>query len=56
VCQVLTNIFSAHMDVEHWKDPEVFRPERFIGEDGQLTGTEHMIPFSLGRIILQCEL
>jgi len=46
--QVIVNLYSAHMDPEVWEEPYVFRPERFLNEDGQVTGKERIIPFSLG--------
>ena len=36
------------MDPEYWKDPDVFRPERFISEDGKLKREERFIPFGKG--------
>jgi cytochrome P450 len=31
--QVMINIYALHMDPENWKDPEEFRPERFLEEE-----------------------
>ncbi|KAL8615097.1 hypothetical protein ACOMHN_009173 [Nucella lapillus] len=36
-------------DPDVWGDPENFRPERFIGPDGQLMKPDEFIPFSMGR-------
>ncbi|XP_049785972.1 methyl farnesoate epoxidase-like [Schistocerca cancellata] len=46
---VLTNIWSLHMDKDHWGDPEVYRPERFITETGKLREDDAFLPFGLGR-------
>ncbi|CAK9820343.1 Methyl farnesoate epoxidase [Anthophora quadrimaculata] len=46
---LLANLKSVHMDKEHWGDPEVFRPERFINENGQFINDSWLIPFGLGR-------
>lgn len=46
---LLPNLKSVHMDKEHWGDPEVFRPERFIDENGQFVDDSWMIPFGLGN-------
>jgi len=48
VYQVLINLYAVHMDPKVWKDPEIFRPERFLDSDGQVIGRESVIPFSLG--------
>lgn len=46
----LVSIHSLHMDKEYWKDPEVFRPERFLDETGKIINHEHQfLPFGHGR-------
>ena len=37
------------MDQKTWGDPLVFRPGRFINEDGKFVKHPHVIPFSLGK-------
>ncbi|XP_067004472.1 probable cytochrome P450 305a1 isoform X2 [Anabrus simplex] len=46
---ILANAFSVHMDEDHWKDPYVFRPERFLDENGAVRADEWFMPFGLGR-------
>ena len=46
---ILIGSRTVHMDKEHWGDPEVFRPERFLDENMQITNTEHLMPFGQGR-------
>ncbi|XP_049784993.1 methyl farnesoate epoxidase-like isoform X2 [Schistocerca cancellata] len=46
---VLVNNWSLQMDKEHWGDPEVYRPERFISETGLLREDDIFLPFGLGR-------
>ncbi|XP_046391129.1 probable cytochrome P450 305a1 isoform X2 [Ischnura elegans] len=51
---LLLNFRSVHMDQGHWKDPEVFRPERFlkVNECGDLELNNHdewLLPFGFGR-------
>ena len=43
------NLYSAHMDPKVWLDPEQFKPDRFLDEDGKFVGGERVIPFSLGK-------
>jgi len=46
---ILSNIWAVHMDPKLWKDPEEFRPERFLNENGELDRKEYLIPFSMGK-------
>ena len=40
---------SVHFDEKTWGDPYEFRPERFLDENGQVTNTEKLVPFSVGK-------
>jgi methyl farnesoate epoxidase / farnesoate epoxidase len=44
----MVNIRSVLMDSGHWGDPETFRPERFIDDDGNFKKDEHLILFGTG--------
>lgn len=46
---VLVVLYSLFQDKEHWGDPEVFRPERFLDADGKFVKDEWMIPFGMGK-------
>ncbi|GAB6023742.1 hypothetical protein CHUAL_008497 [Chamberlinius hualienensis] len=46
---VLPNIWAVHYDKDLWGDPENFRPERFIGPNGDCVKPEYLIPFSSGK-------
>jgi len=46
---VLVNLGSVHKDVEHWGDPENFRPERFINSAGKFVKDDHLILFGTGK-------
>ncbi|KAL4221775.1 hypothetical protein ACF0H5_020029 [Mactra antiquata] len=48
---VLMNFYSAHYDKEYWGDPECFRPDRFLDNNGKLDAEKcsRCIPFGIGR-------
>jgi cytochrome P450 len=43
------SLWSVLNDSDHWGDPEVFRPERFIDADGKFFKDEWMIQFGAGK-------
>lgn len=45
---IFTNLAAMHHDPDMWGDPEVFRPERFLREDGQLA-KDLSLPFGFGH-------
>ncbi|KAJ9576497.1 hypothetical protein L9F63_025607 [Diploptera punctata] len=46
---VLVSMWSLHRDVQHWGDPEVFRPERFISGNGNIKQDDWFMPFGIGK-------
>lgn len=47
---VIASIWSIFYDASFWKDPEVFRPERFLTDGGtRAQKPERFIPFSYGK-------
>ena len=46
---IYLNTFACNMDETKWGDPHVFRPERFINENGKFVKHPHVIPFSIGK-------
>ncbi|CAG9763050.1 unnamed protein product [Ceutorhynchus assimilis] len=47
---ILTNLYSVHMDRGIWKNPQDFRPERFLDENGKITVDEdNYLPFGYGK-------
>ncbi len=50
---IMINMWTLHHDEEFWQDPDIFRPERFLDEDGQLLppdhpNRKHLLPFGAG--------
>ncbi|XP_031844865.2 methyl farnesoate epoxidase isoform X1 [Nomia melanderi] len=46
---LIANFKSVHLDKEHWGDPEVFRPERFINKEGEFVDDPWVMAFGIGR-------
>ncbi|OMO53909.1 Cytochrome P450 [Corchorus capsularis] len=47
---VHVNVWAVANDPAVWKDPEVFRPERFLEEDVDMKGHDYrLLPFGAGR-------
>lgn len=46
---VMVNLWSFHKDANFWGDPEVFRPERFLNEKGELLKKDYSLPFGAGQ-------
>merc|ERR1712227_363832 len=46
---IMYNTYTLHMDKDYWGDPEVFRPERFLDEQGKFKNNEMLNPFGIGR-------
>ncbi|XP_078618186.1 steroid 17-alpha-hydroxylase/17,20 lyase-like [Branchiostoma floridae x Branchiostoma japonicum] len=47
---IMPNLWALHHDPDTWGDPDVFRPERFLNEDGKpIPKPAALMPFSAGR-------
>jgi methyl farnesoate epoxidase/farnesoate epoxidase len=42
-------MYSVNNSKKYWGDPEVFRPERFLDNQGCLMKDERLIPFGIGK-------
>lgn len=49
---IIANLYSAHIDQKYWKEPHMFRPERFLNDDGSLRRRDAFVPFSAGTVDL----
>lgn len=47
---VIAGLYALHNDRKIWGDPENFRPERFLSDDGKLNLKKDLsLPFGAGR-------
>jgi cytochrome P450 len=47
---LLANLYSVHHNPKYWGDPENFRPERFLSEDGtKACKPNAFVPFQIGK-------
>ncbi|GIY91674.1 cytochrome P450 1A2 [Caerostris extrusa] len=49
--ELYANLWALHNDPDYWDQPEVFRPERFLTNDGKefIKNPKSYAPFSIGR-------
>ncbi|XP_076054283.1 methyl farnesoate epoxidase-like [Oratosquilla oratoria] len=53
---ISSNLYSIHNDVDYWKDPDVFRPERFLNHDQTAyVHNERVCQFGIGKRICMGE-
>jgi len=45
---LVTGLYSYHNDPDVWGDPHIYRPERFLNENGQLK-KDLTLPFGAGK-------
>jgi len=46
---IMASLWHALHDPEHFKNPEVFNPDRFIDPNGKFINDEKMIAFGVGK-------
>ncbi|XP_043207877.1 farnesoate epoxidase-like [Amphibalanus amphitrite] len=46
---ILPDIYHVHHDPSYWSEPERFRPDRFIDQNGQLVHEPRLLMFGTGR-------
>ena len=42
-------LYAVNGDDKTWEEPSVFKPERFLDENGNCHRPEHLLPFGIGR-------
>ncbi len=50
---IMSNIWAVHHDPEVWKEPDLFRPERFLDGNTLKKQREAYLPFSAGKRCIQ---
>lgn len=50
---MVPNVWHAHNDPKVWGDPENFRPERWLTEEGRLIKQDKTMGFGGGKLINQ---
>ncbi|XP_072016399.1 cytochrome P450 2G1-like [Amphiura filiformis] len=46
---VISNLYAVMHSPELWADPEEFRPDRFLDDEGNFHEPDEVIPFGIGR-------
>ncbi|XP_072038505.1 cytochrome P450 2U1-like [Amphiura filiformis] len=46
---IMPNLWNVHHDPALWSEPNEFKPERFLNENGQVEEPPQLIPFGTGR-------
>ncbi|KAF9479967.1 cytochrome P450 [Pholiota conissans] len=48
---VMANIWAMSRDEERYPEPHLFKPERFLDENGEINDDDHILAFGFGRRI-----
>ena len=54
-CNVMANLYAAHVDEESWNEPLRLNPNRFLDEEGNLVKPDAFLPYSIGKFGLVVE-
>ncbi len=46
---IITSLYHVMYDPDHFKNPNEFRPERFLDQDGKFVPDPRVIPFGIGK-------
>lgn len=46
---IFLNNYETNMSTDLWDQPELFKPERFLNEQGNLFKPDHFLPFGAGK-------
>ena len=47
--EIISLLMAVHMDEKFFPEPKVFRPERFLDEQGRVKPSRALMPFSVGK-------
>ena len=45
---VIPNVYTVFNNPQHFPEPQAFKPERFLDQDGNLKRIDALIPFGIG--------
>ena len=46
-------LYAVNRDENGWQQTDAFKPERFIGKDGQCRRPDNLLPFGIGNMFYQ---
>lgn len=47
---IFSSLYNILRDPDHWQDATVFKPERFLSDDGShVLKEDHFVPFGVGK-------
>jgi len=46
----IINLYAMHMSEKDWEEPEKFRPDRFLDNQGNVVNANKILPFGSGNV------
>ena len=47
---IIPILFTVNEDDNTWEEPDVFKPERFLDENGKCHRPDYLVPFGIGML------